>query len=171
MVAHRDVAGRDVGNQLRDEERRNLPRAAGVELGALLDEGLHAADAGADIDAEALRRDLARDAAVLHRLGGRGHCVLAVKVGPAEHGLFHIIFRMEVPDLGGQLHLVAGSVELGDGTDSVFARNQAVPEGFYIISHRRHGAHAGHNHSSAHSTLPWIPKFRAFRCKALRRRG
>ena len=98
-------------------------------VGVLALDDVEAADAGADVDADAvgdLRRDL--EAGVLHGLVGGGQG----EVDEAAHlaGLFFVDEeeRIEVLDLGGEADGVAGEIEGLDLGHAALAGQQAFPD-------------------------------------------
>ena len=155
IKANGDHARGHIGDEHGDKVGGHPAGAALHELGVLRGEGVDAADAGAKIDAHTLGGISAQEAALLHGLAGRAHGVLGVEVAAQGLGLLHIGAGIEVPDLGGQLGLIVGGVEPGDGADAVAAVGQGVPKRIEVVAHRAHDAHAGHYYSSCHGLIPF----------------
>ena len=124
-----DVAGGEVDDGAGDEEGRDLARTAGQHGGVFALDDVEAADAGADVDADAVVVGLVDlEAGVVHRLlcGGDG------EVDEAAHlaGLFFVDEeeRVEVLDLGGEAHRMAGEIECFDLGHAAAAGEQAFPD-------------------------------------------
>ena len=150
-VADGDVAGCDVADHLGDEQRGNAVRALLEQDFRLLDEGLHAADARAHIDAEALGGDVGAgfQPALLHRLGGsrlgeQAEAVIAPGLldGDAPGR------GVEVPHDAGHADRKAALCQFGALTDSAAARLEGGPESCGIVADRRNDAGAGDDDSS-----------------------
>ena len=152
LVLDGDVAGRDVGDHRRNEQRGN-PLAGRVldHLGRLPVLDLEAADAGAHVDAEAERVDVhllafGFQAGSLHGLPGGRHGELGELVLLADKGLVHIItLRVEVLDLAGDRD--GHVLKVLDVVDAADAVHEVLPIRIEIISHGGNDAHAGDNYS------------------------
>ena len=128
-VVDGDVAGGEVDDGAGDEERRDLARAAVQQVGVLALDDVESADAGADVDADAvavLSRDLRPECSIASCGGGEG------EVDEAAHlaGLFfvHEEERVEVLDLGGEADGMAGEIEGLDLGHAALAGQQAFPD-------------------------------------------
>ena len=126
---HRDVAGGEVDDGGGNEEGRDLARAAFEKRFVLALDHVESADAGADVNADALGifgRDL--ELRHLHGFIRRGDR----EVDEAAHFLdfFFLdeIQRIEVADFGGDLAGKGGSIERGDAADAALARRQSLPD-------------------------------------------
>ena len=120
-VADRDLAGADVGDAHRDEERADpVGPAEGIDRDAV-DERPGAAEAGAEDDPGPLgllALDPVREAGLVHRLA-RGHePELDVAVGPADLLAIEDVARIEVVDLAGDLAVDPRRVEGLDHPDA-----------------------------------------------------
>ena len=143
-IAHGDHAGGHVGDHAGDKVGGHAAGALFQQLLMLRHEGGDAADAGADVDAEALAVHGAGDAAVLHGLHSGGHGKLGVDIAVHHVQLFHVVLGLKVPDLSGHLDLVVGGIELGDGADAALAGDEGIPESLDIIAHGADNAQTGH---------------------------
>ena len=152
LVLDGDMAGRDVGDHRRDEQRGD-PLAGGVldHLGRLAVLDLEAADAGAHIDAQAERVDVhvlpfGLQAGRFHGLPGGGHRELGELVLLADEGLVHIIpLGIEVLDFAGDRD--GHVLEVLDVVDAADTVHEILPIGIEVISHGGNDAHAGNNYS------------------------
>ena len=104
-------------------------------------------DTGAEDDAGALRL-VAVDPSVLHGFLGRreGEQDGAVEVPGALRR--HRERRIEVLDLGGDLHREVLRVERPDEVDPAPALDEPLPGCLHVVSERRHGADTGYGHTS-----------------------
>ncbi len=148
IVLDGDESAGHVDDHAGNEEGGHPAGALLHEHALLLGKGLHAADAGAKVSADPLRGEGILDAALLHGLGGRSHCVPAEHVILAQVGFLHVLQGIEVLHLGGHFHLVIRGVKVGDGPDAAFAGLQALPKGGHVVADGGDAAHAGDNHSS-----------------------
>ena len=152
LVLDGDMAGRDVGDHRRDEQRGD-PLAGGIldHLGRLPVLDLEAADAGAHIDAQAERVDVhllafSLQAGSLHGLPGRRHGELGELVLLADKGLVHIVLlRIEILHFAGDRD--GHVLEVFDIVDAADAVHEVLPIGIEVISHGGNDAHAGDNNS------------------------
>ena len=128
-VAHGDEARRRCRDEHRDEERRDPVGPLVSVGGAVVLEGLHAADAAADDDAGAIRgraRFSASPACVT------AWCAAAMRVLGEEVVALgflavHVLQRVEPLHLAGEADLKRGGVELRDRRGPGPAREQAGP--------------------------------------------
>jgi hypothetical protein len=100
------------------------------QLGVLVLEGVDAADAAADHDAEALVVDavaLLVEARLPHRLHGRGDREVREAVGALHLLAVDVQRGVEPLHLAGEAHGVAGGVELGDRAGAAAPREQTRP--------------------------------------------
>ena len=153
VVLDGDKAAGHVDNHAGHEEGGHPPGALLHEGFLLLGKGVHAANAGAKVGADALGGQGALDAALLHRLGGCGHGVLAEHVKLAHIGFLHVLQGVEVLHLGGHLGLVLRGVKVGDGPNAALARFQALPKGGHVVAHGGDAPQAGY-HNSSHIARP-----------------
>ncbi len=124
-----DVAGGEVDDGAGDEEGRDLAGATVEQVDVLALDDVEAADAGADVDADAVVifiGDL--EAGVGHRLGRGGEG----EVDEAAHlaGLFFVDEeeRVEVLDLGGEADGMAGEIKGLDLGHAATASEQTFPD-------------------------------------------
>ncbi len=108
--------------------RGDAARAAVQELGMLGHKRRDAADAAADVDADAFCVERSGDAAVGHGLAGRRHRKMGVDIAVQDVQLFHVLPRVKVAHLGGELDGIVGGVEFCDRADAARAGAKGVPE-------------------------------------------
>src|SRR4029079_19680868 len=152
-VVDRDLAGADVGDAHRDEERADpVGPAGGVDRDAL-GERAGATEAGPEDDPRSLgllALDPVREAGLVHRLARRDEPELDVAVGPADLLAVEDLARVEVADLAGDLAVDPHRVERLDHPDRGKTATQARPRGRDVLAERGDQAHAGHDHA------PWL---------------
>ena len=124
-----DVSGGEVDDGAGDEEGRDLARTSGQHGRVFALDDVEAADSGADMDADAVAVGLVDlEAGVVHGLLRGGNR----KMDKAAHlaGLFLLDEeeRVEVLDLGGDAHGMAGEVECLDLRHSAAACEQTLPD-------------------------------------------
>ena len=165
----RHLAGGQVDDRRRDEERRDLARAALEQRLVLALDGREPADARRDEDADArrvLRRHL--QPRVVHRELRRRDRVLDEDVHLLDIFLLDELQRIEALDLAGDPRRELRRVELRDRADAAAAPRRAPPSSRSVpMPERRHQADAGDDDSPiAHAapcgatSCPW----RAPRC-------
>ena len=135
------MAGSDIGDHRRDEQRRNpLSGRIFYDLLGLLELNFKTTDARTDIHAETEGIDVGifafgLEPRILHCLIGCGYTVLGEKGLLAHEGLVHPILQgIEILDLGCDMHRQQRSIEFSDclnATDSVL---KVVPERGDIVS-------------------------------------
>ena len=123
-----DMAGCEVDDGAGNEERRNLARASGEHGRVFALDDVEAADARADMNADAVVVGLVDlQAGVVHRLLRRGDG----EVDKAAHfaGLFLVDEeeRVEILHFGGEAHRMAGEIEGFDLGHAAAAGKQALP--------------------------------------------
>ena len=123
----RDVAGRGVRHEHRDGEREDPAHALLLEDVPLVEQGPHAADAGADRDAEAQRVELG-GAGILHGRARRDDGVLRAGVHPADLDLGEHLLGL-LGHRAREVHrqLVLLEPLLGEGLGARPSREDAVP--------------------------------------------
>ena len=67
---------------------------------------------------------------------------------PTRHLAVHRHGRVEILDLGGDLHVEAGRVEGGDPRDPGLARQEVRPVGRRVVADGSDGAEAGHDRTA-----------------------
>ena len=87
-----------------------------------------AADAAADVDADALCVERSGDAAVSHGLAGRRHRKMGIDIAVQDVQLFHVLLGVKVAHLGGELDGIVRGVEFCDRADAARAGAKGVPE-------------------------------------------
>ena len=155
-----DIAGRQIDQASRDEERADAARPLLLEQDGGVGDAGQAADAGADQDAGALLLLLrvGLPAGVLERLRGRRHAVddevvdLALLLGlhpvvGIEVALGLGAARNEAGDLAGEV----GDLELLDAAGAAVASDQPRPARIDAASERRHEAEPGDDDASQHA--------------------
>ena len=123
---HRDQARGHVRDEHRDHERREPARAALEQDRVLLGDGLQAADAGADEDADFVAVDLVQvQPGILERLPGGINAELGIAVrAPDFLGRGKGRGGVEVLHLAGDLGVECRGVERGDRVDAALARER-----------------------------------------------
>ena len=164
-----DVARRGVRHEHRDRQREHPAHALLLEDVPLVEQGPHAADAGADGDAQAQRVDLGGPG-ILHRGARRDDGVLRAGVHPADLDLGEHLLRLLLQgarEVHGQL--VALEPLLGEGLGPRPAREDALPGLGDGPAERGRGTESGHDDASlAHGSaapcgigtgggMPWLP--------------
>ena len=147
LIAHCDHAACHVGDHHWNEEWGDFPRSFFEQLLMLIHEGLDAADAGADVDADAVFIHRADDAALFHGLCGSCHRELGVDITVQDIHLFHVCARIEISYFGCHLDFIVGGVKLCDRSDPAAALFNVFPERLHIISERADDAHSCYNNS------------------------
>ena len=147
-VTDRNITGGQVADHHRDQQRRNLARAAFLQDAVLIAHRLQSADAAGNDHADAVRID----AAAAQLLGETGHfhcfvtggdCVLAEKIQPLRLFGGHVFGDVEVLDFTGDPGAVFRSVEAGDFAQTATAVYQRIPEVRQIIADARNHAATG----------------------------
>ena len=125
--ANGDLACRHVWDHHGHKQRRHAARALLTEFRQLTFDGFDAADAGAEVHAEALPLHAAHDAALLHSLCGRRNGILGIAVGTQLLGFIHILAHIEVFHLCRQFCFEIACIEAADLGDAVNALLQILP--------------------------------------------
>ena len=150
LIFYCNVAGSNIADHHRDKERRNILSV--IEVKALLVESMDSAYTGADITAQTLGLNLALDAAVLHCLSCRCHCILAEKIHSAALSFVYILCGIEILNLSSNLSLSLGRVEMRNDIDAAFTAFHSFPHCRSVISDRRNSSYAC-NYNSFHLCL------------------
>jgi hypothetical protein len=139
IEAHRHDAGRNVGNEHRDEEGRDLRGSARLVHVVLLLERPQPANAAADDDAGTLGIVAVSfgESRVLHRLHRGGDGVLRVCVSALGLFAVHEQNRIEALDLGGEANRERARIELRDGPRPRFPRQEGTPSRRHVVADRR----------------------------------
>jgi len=149
---HGDDAGRDVGDEHRDEERRDLPRSALAIDVMLLLEASQPSDPASDNDADTIGIQSVRlgQAGVFHCLVGCTNRVLCELVSPFGFFPIHVGQRIEIFDLRRELDRKIRCVEMRDRCGSRFSIQQRTPSRRHVVSDWRYRSHAGDDDPSTH---------------------
>ena len=140
LEAHGDDAGRDVGDEHRDEEGADLALPALAVDVVLLLEALEATDTAPDDHPGAIRVEGALgEPRVRHRLDGGSDRVLRVRVGALRFLPLHGPERIEPLQLARELHGEGGRIELRDSCGTGNAGLQGAPSRRHIVADRRNG--------------------------------
>ena len=154
-----DIAGRGVGNHLRNDERADAARTAADEARVLFFKLIQAADAAAGDDAATVRVFLAEvDAAVLDGLDGGDQGKLREAVEVAGDLGVEVRFRVEVLDLAAKMNLERRSIDLLDRANAVAAGADCAPELLDIGGQGVDRSHSGDNNAPGHflSSSRWM---------------
>ncbi len=146
---HRDHAGRAVGQEVRDQSRRDAAWPFRVEDGLLFDHHVSAAHTGAEDHSDA-RRVLGRhvEAGVGHRLlRGRQRVDRGALELPKLLAI-DVRFRVEVRELTGDWIFVGRGVERLDGADAGAAGGEALPRRLDVVADGRQQPEARHDNSA-----------------------
>src|SRR5215469_10463826 len=153
--AHGNVAGGEVHDGGGNEERRDLARTAFEESSMFALDDVESADAGPDVDADALadcRSDF--EAARLHRFLRRSEG----KVNEAAHflGFFFLdeLQRVEVLNLSGDLAGMIRGVELSNLRNTTLPCQQVLPDLFGGVAHPADQSNAGNDDPSCQTYFP-----------------
>ncbi len=146
--ARAELDGHDAGANVADEggdgEGRDFARAAVVELLELGLVGEHAADAGADDDADAVGvLGVHAQAGVGPGLLGRAESEVGVAVVSTRLLRVHELLDVPALHLGAHLGGEGRRVELRHAVDAVFTRHEAGPEGVGILAKAMDDAETG----------------------------
>src|SRR5258708_2070268 len=154
-VAHGDVPGCEVHDSCGNKEGGDFARAAFEQRNVFALDDIESADAGADVNPDALIV-LRRNLQGRHFHGFIGGCDR--QVNEAAH-LFNFFFldevqRVEVLDLGGDLAGKLGGVEASDAPDATFAGNDGVPHLTGGVAHATDQADARNYDPASQAYLP-----------------
>ena len=155
-----DLAGADVGDAHRDEERADPVRAAQGVGGDPVDERPDAAEAGPEDDPGPLG-ELALEplgqAGLVERLAGGDQAELDVAVGAALLLAVEHAARVEVADLAGDPRRQPRRVEGRDRADAGAPGDQARPGGGDVVAEGGDHAHAGHDDATRARSSDELP--------------
>ena len=112
-----------------------------------LGHGVDAADAGAEINADARRINGADDTAFFHSLSGSSDSELGETVAAQDFLLRHIIARLKIFDFAGDFCFVVCCIKKRDRRNTAHAVHEIVPGFFEGIADRGDNADPCHNHS------------------------
>ena len=169
-----DLARCEVDDGRRDEERRDTPRAAFEKFLVFALDGLESADAGGNVDADAigpLTRHL-ESRIVDGELRG-GERVLDEDVHLLDVFLVDELQRIERLDLARDTRRVLRRVETGNGSNPASPCAERVPVRLCSDGERGHQPDARHHHSPAQSASVWVrlqPDAAPGRCGVRRKR-
>ena len=148
-----DVAGGEVPDHHRNQQRRDLPRSAFDEQLVLFAHRVQAADAAGNDHTDPVRVDVAaaqlfREPRAIHRLVAGRDGILAEEIQP--FGLFrrHIFGDVKIFDLTGNLRAVFRRIKAGDPAQAAPAVDQGIPEIRYIVADAGHHAVTGNHYPS-----------------------
>ena len=146
--ADRDLAGADVRDPHRDEERADAVGSAGRVRRDPLDEGPDAAEPGAEDHPGPLglvTLEPRGQAGLIHRLAGDHQPELDIAIGPPLILAIEDAARVEVAYLGRDLRVHPGWVERLDRIDPRSTSEQALPRRGDVVAECREHPHAGHD--------------------------
>ena len=148
VVANGDATRCLIANHGRDHQRRN-PTCTFFIIGLdALHNGVEAADARTDIHAQTIGAHL-HVLIVLHGLVSSGQGVDRKTVVTLDEALVDATsLRIEVLQLGSDLHRKVGGIKRFDEVDAAIALHQVIPYRRQVVANRRNGAHAGDYYSS-----------------------
>src|SRR6476661_1970562 len=158
---HRDDAGRDVGDEHRDEERRDLPRPAFAIDVVLLLEALQPADAAAEDDAGGIGIVAVSgpELGILHGLDGSRDRVLRVSVGSLGFFSIHVLERIEPFDFAREPHRELARVELGDRRRAGAPVDQRTPGRRHVVADWRERTDPGDDDPSLRHALTFSLRY------------
>src|SRR6185312_15844662 len=150
------VPGDHVDDRGGHEERRDLPRAAGLEIGAVLVlDRAQAADPGAADGAATVRIELAHiDAGVGHGLDTRGHAVVHEIIHAPRFLRLDVLIHLEAAYRAAETDRKGGHIEAGDRTDAAFTFQNGFPGRLHRAPNGRDDAETRHDNSTFTHTIP-----------------
>ena len=154
LMANADLAGSEIDDGRRNEERRDLARAAVEQVGVLALDDIESTDAGADVDAGALGHLFVLDLVVGHAqgfvAGGDGQMNKARHL--ARFFLLDELQRVEVLDFGGDLAGKGGGVEAGNALHAALAGEQCLPNFVGVVADGADEADSGDDDATVQTT-------------------
>ena len=152
VVAHGHEAGRDVGDEHRNEERADLARPALAIDVVLLLEALEATDAAAEDHADAIRIVHGRigECRVGHCLCRAGQGVLCVGVSTLGFLPIHVLQWIEALHLTREAHGELRRVELRDRAGSRNAVDKGTPGRRHVVPDGRDRPKTGDDDPTLH---------------------
>ena len=152
-VADRNVAGGEIPDHHRNQQRRDFARTTLDEKFVLLAHRVEAADAAGDDHPDPVRINAAaaqflRKPGGLHRFIAGRNGVLTEKVQPFGLLRRHILRDVKILDLTGNLRTVLRRIKAGDPAQTAPAVDQGIPEIRYIVADAGHHAVTGNHYPS-----------------------
>ena len=144
------MTGNQVDQRGGDEEGVDFARAVGKNGAGGFFDGGQAADAGTDVDTDAVfveSRAVVK-AGVGHGLQGGGDAVVDEAVHAARFFGADVLVDVEIFDFAGNPAGEIGGIKTGNGADAAFAGQQVVPCARDVVAYRRYLPQACDDYSS-----------------------